>query len=245
MKDDKKIKTEKIVLNGLVIAGIVLTLLTVLASPFIIVAIIKAGEFSALPPYTWILTTASVYVCAVPYLAALIELKLICSRIFTDKAFSMGTAKKFRNIGICAFAELLIFSVDQAVLCSMLAVYELMGLYYLPVFVFVFVCIVAGVLAFAMSGVCKRAADIKEENEGIFYRGDGMIVINLDVMMAKRKMSLTELADRLGMTMANVSNFKNHKAKAFRFSTLDALCEILDCQPGDLLEYVPGESEKE
>ena len=50
-----------------------------------------------------------------------------------------------------------------------------------------------------------------------------MIVINLDVMMAKRKMSLTELADRLGMTMANVSNFKNHKAKAFRFSTLDAL----------------------
>lgn len=168
MKDDKKIKTEKIVLNGLVIAGIVLTLLAVLASPFIIVAIIKAGEFSALPPYTWILTTASVYVCAVPYLAALIELKLICSRIFTDKAFSMGTAKKFRNIGICAFAELLIFSVDQAVLCSMLAVYELMGLYYLPVFVFVFVCIVAGVLAFAMSGVFKRAADIKKENDGIF-----------------------------------------------------------------------------
>ena len=164
MKDDKKIKTEKIVLNGLVIAGIVLTLLAVLASPFIIVA----GEFSALPPYTWILTTASVYVCAVPYLAALIELKLICSRIFTDKAFSMGTAKKFRNIGICAFAELLIFSVDQAVLCSMLAVYELMGLYYLPVFVFIFVCIVAGVLAFAMSGVFKRAADIKEENDGIF-----------------------------------------------------------------------------
>lgn len=116
MKDDKKIKTEKIVLNGLVIAGIVLTLLAVLASPFIIVAIIKADEFSALPPYTWILTTASVYVCAVPYLAALIELKLICSRIFTDKVFSMGTAKKFRNIGICAFAELLIFSVDQA--CS-------------------------------------------------------------------------------------------------------------------------------
>lgn len=78
MKDDKKIKTEKIVLNGLVIAGIVLTLLAVLA------------------------------------------------------------------------------------------VYELMGLYYLPVFVFVFVCIVAGVLAFAMSGVFKRAADIKEENDGIF-----------------------------------------------------------------------------
>ena len=71
-----------------------------------------------------------------------------------------------------------------------------------------------------------------------------MIVINLNVMMAKRKMSLTELADRLGMTMANVSIFKNHKAKAFRFSTLYSLCEILDCRPGDLLEYVPGESEE-
>jgi putative transcriptional regulator len=64
-----------------------------------------------------------------------------------------------------------------------------------------------------------------------------MIVVNLDVMMAKRKMSLTELSQKLGMTMANVSNFKNQKAKAFRFTTLDALCKILQCQPGDILEY--------
>ena len=71
-----------------------------------------------------------------------------------------------------------------------------------------------------------------------------MIVINPDVMREKRKMSLTELADRLGMTMANVSNFKNHKAKTFRFSTLYSLCEILDYRPGDLLEYVSGESEE-
>lgn len=64
-----------------------------------------------------------------------------------------------------------------------------------------------------------------------------MIVVNLDVMMAKRKISLTELSEQLGMTMANVSNFKNHRAKAFRFTTLDALCRILQCQPGDILEY--------
>lgn len=64
-----------------------------------------------------------------------------------------------------------------------------------------------------------------------------MIIVNLDVMMAKRKMSLTELAKRLDMTPANVSNFKNHRVKAFRFSTLDAICRILDCQPGDILEY--------
>ena len=70
-----------------------------------------------------------------------------------------------------------------------------------------------------------------------------MIIINLDVMMAKRKISLTELSEQLGMTMANVSNFKNHKVKAFRFSTMDALCRILDCQPGDLLEYREDEEQ--
>ena len=63
------------------------------------------------------------------------------------------------------------------------------------------------------------------------------IIINIDVMLAKRKMSVTELADRVGITMANISILKNGKAKALRLSTLDAVCEALDCQPGDILEY--------
>ena len=63
------------------------------------------------------------------------------------------------------------------------------------------------------------------------------IIINLDVMLAKRKMSLTELSERVGITMANLSILKNGKAKAIRFSTLDAICKALDCQPGDILEY--------
>lgn len=63
------------------------------------------------------------------------------------------------------------------------------------------------------------------------------IIVNLDVMLAKRKMSVTELADRVGITMANISILKNGKAKAVRFSTLEAICEALDCQPGDILEY--------
>lgn len=63
------------------------------------------------------------------------------------------------------------------------------------------------------------------------------IVINIDVMLAKRKMSVTELSDRVGITMANISVLKNGKAKAVRFSTLEAICEALDCQPGDVLEY--------
>lgn len=63
------------------------------------------------------------------------------------------------------------------------------------------------------------------------------IIVNLDVMLAKRKMSLTELSQRVGVTMANLSVLKTGKAKAVRFSTLEALCRELDCQPGDLLEF--------
>ena len=65
-----------------------------------------------------------------------------------------------------------------------------------------------------------------------------MIVINLDVMMAKRKISLNELSERVGITLANLSILKNNKAKAIRFSTLDAICEALDCRVEDILEFV-------
>ena len=71
-----------------------------------------------------------------------------------------------------------------------------------------------------------------------------MIVVNLDVMMAKRKIGLGELAEKIGLTQANLSILKNNKAKAVRFSTLAALCRALDCQPADLLEYVPGEEDE-
>lgn len=65
------------------------------------------------------------------------------------------------------------------------------------------------------------------------------IVVNLDVMMAKRKKGLTELAGEVDITLANLSILKNNKAKAIRFSTLESICKALDCQPGDILEYVP------
>ena len=66
------------------------------------------------------------------------------------------------------------------------------------------------------------------------------IYVNLDVMMARRHIGAGELADRVGITPANLSILKNNKAKAVRFSTLEALCSALDCQPGDILEYAPG-----
>lgn len=69
---------------------------------------------------------------------------------------------------------------------------------------------------------------------------EGQIVFNIDVMLAKRKMSVTELSNRVGITLANISILKNGKAKAVKISTLLKLCEALDCQPGDLLEYRKG-----
>lgn len=65
------------------------------------------------------------------------------------------------------------------------------------------------------------------------------IIVNLDVMLAKRKMSVTELSERVGVALPNISILKNGRAKAVRFTTLDAICEVLECQPGDILEWVP------
>lgn len=67
------------------------------------------------------------------------------------------------------------------------------------------------------------------------------IVVNLDVMMAKRKIGLSDLAGKIDLTLANLSILKNNKAKAIRFSTLEAICRALNCQPGDILEYAPDE----
>ena len=70
------------------------------------------------------------------------------------------------------------------------------------------------------------------------------IVVNLDVMMARRKVSLTELSRMIGITMANMSVLKSGKARAIRFSTLEAICKVLDCQPGDILEYLSSNDYK-
>ena len=68
-----------------------------------------------------------------------------------------------------------------------------------------------------------------------------MIVVNIDVMLAKRKMTVTELSEKVGITIANMSVLKNGKAKGVKFSTLEAICKALNCQPGDILEFVPGD----
>ena len=71
------------------------------------------------------------------------------------------------------------------------------------------------------------------------------IIINVDVMLARRKMSVTELSEKVGITMANISVLKNGKAKAIKISTLNSICKALECQPGDILEFVPDEQDGE
>ena len=100
----------------------------------------------------------------------------------------------------------------------------------------------AGLLFLLMFGLFGQATAMKEEND-LTILGDGMIVVNLDVMMAKRKMSLSQLSEKVDITLANLSILKNNKAKAVRFSTLEAICAALDCQPGDILEFVPDPEE--
>src|SRR5678815_2087288 len=80
----------------------------------------------------------------------------------------------------------------------------------------------------------RRGHQIRERPDGVTNMA---IIINIDVMLAKRKMSVTELAEKVGITMANISVLKNGKAKAIRLSTMEAVCKALDCQPGDILEY--------
>lgn len=70
------------------------------------------------------------------------------------------------------------------------------------------------------------------------------IIVNLDVMMAKRKISASELASRMGITLSNLSILKNNRAKAIRFSTLNSICRVLECQPGDILEYESGDEDE-
>ncbi|WP_250446305.1 helix-turn-helix transcriptional regulator [Actinotalea sp. C106] len=71
------------------------------------------------------------------------------------------------------------------------------------------------------------------------------IIVNLDVVLAQRKMRLTELSEHVGITLANLSNLKTGKARAIRFSTLEAICEVLDCQPGDILEHRPDQVDED
>jgi putative transcriptional regulator len=107
----------------------------------------------------------------------------------------------------------------------------------------IFASMVIAVFTAVLQRLLHEAVEIKSENDLIIWGNKVAIIINIDVMLAERKMSVMELSERVGIAMANLSILKIGKAKAIRLSTLDAICKTLDCQPGDILEYKSNASD--
>ena len=157
----------------------------------------------------------------------------IAGNIGQDRSFSMENASFLKKIAYCAAGDTVYFFIGNIALwlCGMSHPDVV-----LASLVIDFVGIAVSVASAGLSHLVEKAAKLQE--------GETMedeIIFNIDVMLAKRKMSVTELSQKVGITMANISILKNGKAKAVKVSTLAKLCRALDCQPGDLLEYRPGE----
>ena len=150
----------------------------------------------------------------------------VAVNIGKDRSFSLENARYIKLASkIILFDALYFFVVN---VCMWRIYVNHPGVILALVFI-VFACVVASVVAAVLSHLT-----VLFERERYM---EGEIIFNIDVMLAKRKMSVTELSQRVGITMANISILKNGKAKAIKVSTLAKLCEALDCQPGDLLEY--------
>lgn len=163
MKD----KTISKILNGLVIAGIILTILALIGTPLGLTAFLKASRMKLLfPNMEWILT-AFIYACAVPYLIALFKFKKICKLLTSENSFSPIISKEFQRVAICAFVEAGIYIMSNLFLYVIFDFY-LFAMTIVPLIIVIFVAVTVGFLFLIMSSIFKRAAEIKEENDLIF-----------------------------------------------------------------------------
>lgn len=155
-------------LNGLVIAGIVLTILTLIATPLVLTALQKvSGMKASLSPNIVYAATVCIYVCGVPYLVALFKLKFISAQLFSDNPFSSKVSTAFQTIAYCAFSAAVLF------LASVLILYFGFGLFLyamtlVPSIIVPFVAVVAGLFALVISNIFKKAGEIKDENDLTF-----------------------------------------------------------------------------
>lgn len=162
-----KHKISTTVLNSFVILGILLTFFALAVTPIVLTAFFKSSDFKPATPYAVVIGTVSIYACATPYVIGLFKLKKVCTLLQTEDAISVKIARKFFHISICAFMEAAVYLIVQAILILKFNVF-LLALTVIPLFVFPFVCIVIGFLAFVISAVFKKAAEIKEENDATF-----------------------------------------------------------------------------
>lgn len=162
-----KEKTISKILNGLVVVGIILTILALIAVPLGLTALLKTSKIKlVISNIEWILTIC-IYICAIPYVIALFKLKKICKLLTGINYFSPIISKEFQVVSICAFAEAGIFALSNLFLYAVFDFY-LYALTLLPLVIVIFVSITVGFLFLVMSDIFKKAAEIKEENDLTF-----------------------------------------------------------------------------
>jgi len=176
------------------------------------------------------------YLTALLYFYALFNASNILTRIDKKDVFSNISLNSLTKIKNCAIGISALYVIALPFLYPIAEVDDAPGLLGFPLLI-IFASIVISVFAAVLEKLLAEAIKLKNENDLTVWGGVMAIIVNLDVMLAKRKMSVTELSEKVGITMANISILKNGKAKAIRFQTLNAICEALDCQPGDILEY--------
>lgn len=164
------------------------------------------------------------YITGILAILVVWELIKIFRTLNTGNPFLLKNSYSFQRISIYVFVVALAYVSKIVLLNSILTV------------ILVLILFIASLFSFILSQVFKQAVEYKQEIDLTVW-GEIMIIVNLDVIMAKRKISLTDLCEKIGITLSNISILKTNKAKAIRFSTLEALCRELDCQPGDILEY--------
>lgn len=176
------------------------------------------------------------YLTALIYFYALFNASNILTRIDKKDVFSNISLNLLTKIKYSAIAISMLYVIALPFLYPIAEVDDAPGLLAFPLII-IFASIVISVFAAVLEKLLAEVIKLKNENDLTIWGGVMAIIVNLDVMLAKRKMSVTELSEKVGITMANISILKNGKAKAIRFQTLNAICEALDCQPGDILEY--------
>ena len=176
------------------------------------------------------------YLTAIPFYFALYQAFKLLSYIDKNEAFSELSVKALKNIKYSAITISVLYVISLPLFYVVAEIDDAPGIIVIGL-ILIFAAMVIAVFAAVLQRLLQEANDIKSENDFTVW-GDRMaIIINIDVMLAKRKMSVTELSEKVGITMANISILKNGKAKAIRLSTLEAICKALDCQPGDIIEY--------
>lgn len=181
------------------------------------------------------------YATMLIFFFALYQAIKLLGYIDNGKVFSELSVKALKNMKLSGITmTVILYLVGMPTIYLVAEVDDAPGLILLG-FIIASIPLVVAIFVAVFQRLLEEAVEIKSENDFTVWGECVAIIINIDVMLAKRKMSVTELSEKVGITLANISLLKNGKVKAIRLSTLEKICEALDCQPGDILEYKKSE----